>query len=113
MRSVIPRGFSLKPPDAIHLATAKVWEVDEFHTYDAKLFKFEAMMGFRIVYPHTDQLPLFPTPGSTLRCLRAQQTHWRGYPIRRVRRHRHCRLLPPPQHQKRAQSRRDNQARII
>ncbi len=28
------RGFKLKTPDAIHLATALLYKVDEFHTFD-------------------------------------------------------------------------------
>jgi predicted nucleic acid-binding protein len=44
IRSAITRGWSLKPLDAIHLATAQ-WlsnlglTVDEFHTYDESLFR--------------------------------------------------------------------------
>ncbi len=34
MRASIERGFSLKPADAIHLATADHMKVKEFQTYD-------------------------------------------------------------------------------
>lgn len=60
MRSAITRGWSLKPLDAIHLATAQ-WlvdngvQVDEFHTYDGSLEKYVAIVGFTICEPHTAQ----------------------------------------------------------
>src|SRR3972149_3901715 len=40
IRLAVGKSWSLKPMDAIHLATAKWLHVDEFHTYDDKLFKF-------------------------------------------------------------------------
>ena len=60
MRDAIARGWSLKPPDAIHLATAQ-WmpragfSVDEFHTYDASLFRYADVVGCDIVEPYIDQ----------------------------------------------------------
>lgn len=61
MRQAILKGWSLKPADAIHLATAKRREVDEFHTYDVKkLSKFSEITGYRIVQPRTDRLPFRP-----------------------------------------------------
>ena len=60
MRSAITRGWSLKPLDAIHLATAQ-WlvdsgvQVDEFHTYDGNLEKYGDIVGFTICEPHTVQ----------------------------------------------------------
>ena len=60
MRNAITRGWSLKPLDAIHLATAQ-WlvdngvQVDEFHTYDGSLEKYAAIVGFTIREPHTAQ----------------------------------------------------------
>ena len=59
-RSAITQGWSLKPIDAIHLATA-AWlhgvgiAVTEFHTYDTGLYKYAAMMGFNVVEPYTPQ----------------------------------------------------------
>lgn len=75
IREVIPKGFGLKPADAIHLATARMLNVAEFHTYDQKLFKFAPMMGFGIVFPHVEQLSMFAyrTP---LHTLRYTQWHW-------------------------------------
>jgi predicted nucleic acid-binding protein len=60
MRQAILRGWSLKPMDAIHLATAKRRNVDEFQTYDVeRLSKFSQLTGCPIVQPRTDRLP-FP-----------------------------------------------------
>ena len=61
MRNAIARGWSLKPFDAVHLATAK-WlssidlKVEEFHTYDKTLQKYEPLVGFPIIKPRTLQL---------------------------------------------------------
>jgi len=60
MRQAIPEGWSLKPADAIHLATAKRRIVNEFHTYDTdRLAKFSKITGYPVVQPHADRL-LFP-----------------------------------------------------
>ena len=40
MRTAVEKGWSLKPADAIHLATADQLKVAEFHTYDEGLDKF-------------------------------------------------------------------------
>ncbi len=64
MRDAITNGWSLKPLDAIHLATAK-WlldvgiTVDEFHTYDDRLFKYNDIVGCPILRPHTPQARMF------------------------------------------------------
>jgi predicted nucleic acid-binding protein len=60
MRDAIPQGWVLKPKDAIHLATAmwldkNVRRIDEFHTYDHGLPKYEAMIGIHICEPHVLQ----------------------------------------------------------
>ena len=58
IREAIPKGWSLKPIDAIHLATAQ-WlvlagfGVDEFHTYDRSLDKYAALVGFKVCEPYT------------------------------------------------------------
>ena len=60
MRGAIIRNWSLKPLDAIHLATAQ-WltnigiEVDEFQTYDDRLFRYTSVVDFGIHEPHTPQ----------------------------------------------------------
>lgn len=60
MRETFPRGWRLKPADAIHLATAR-WLIDagvrigEFHTYDTDLFKYSSVVGFTICEPNTAQ----------------------------------------------------------
>ncbi len=60
MRHAITHGWSLKPYDAVHLATAE-WlstvgiTVDEFHTYDKELVKYGSIVGFRITEPYTPQ----------------------------------------------------------
>ena len=60
MRDAITRGWSLKPLDAVHLATAE-WlssagfRVAEFHTYDRGLDKYGPLVGFRICEPYIGQ----------------------------------------------------------
>ena len=60
MRHAVTRGWSVKPLDAIHLATAQ-WlsslgiEIDEFHTYDTRLFKYVPIVDFNVCEPHTLQ----------------------------------------------------------
>ena len=60
MRDAIPQGWILKPKDAIHLATAmwldkNVRRIDELHTYDKNLPKYEAMIGIHICEPYVLQ----------------------------------------------------------
>ena len=58
IREGITKGWSLKPMDAIHLATAQ-WlvsvgfEVAEFHTYDRGLDKYGPSVRFMICEPYT------------------------------------------------------------
>lgn len=60
MRSAVEVGWSLRPLDAIHLATAQ-WlcdvgqQVDELHTYDSRLSKYASMVDFPILEPHITQ----------------------------------------------------------
>ena len=60
MRDAVTHGWSLKPLDAVHLATA-MWlaqagfQVDEFHTYDGALEKYATIVGFTICEPRTAQ----------------------------------------------------------
>lgn len=60
MRQAIVEGWTLKPPDAIHLASAKRRLVHEFHTYDVRrLSKFASITRYAIIEPRVDRL-LFP-----------------------------------------------------
>ena len=60
MRTAVSKGWSLKPLDAVHLATA-LWleqakgEKVEFHTYDERLEKYKAITGFVICRPYVIQ----------------------------------------------------------
>ena len=60
MRDVLTRAWSLKPFDAIHLATAK-WlaelagETIEFHTYSKDLPSYEVITGYTICEPYLVQ----------------------------------------------------------
>ncbi len=64
IRTAITIGWSLKPLDAIHLATAQ-WlstaglALEEFHTYDKDLKKYESIVGLRIIEPYTPQPRMF------------------------------------------------------
>lgn len=59
IRDAVTRGQSLKPYDAVHLATAQ-WmssvglTVEEFHTYDQGLFRYTPIVGFPIVEPRLE-----------------------------------------------------------
>lgn len=58
MRGAKARGWSLKAPDAIHFATAQLVAVEEFLTYDARLYRFEPYVGFPVREPYSPQLAL-------------------------------------------------------
>jgi predicted nucleic acid-binding protein len=55
MRGAIARGWSLKPIDAVHLATASWLDVVEFHTYDSPLQKYKDLVDFQILEPYALQ----------------------------------------------------------
>ena len=58
IRQSLTQGWSLKPPDAIHLASAQWLGVEEFHTYDDKLPRYGTMIGCKICPPYITQLRL-------------------------------------------------------
>ena len=64
MRDAVTRGWSLKPFDAIHFATAQ-WlssvglTVEEFHTYDGRLLRYAPIIGFPIVEPRIENPRMF------------------------------------------------------
>ena len=58
MRKGLENGWSLKPMDAIHLATARRMNVTDFHTYDERLFRYAPELGFTIGPPAAGQLSL-------------------------------------------------------
>lgn len=66
MRAAIIKGWSLKPADAIHLATADQLKVLEFHTYDNGLDKYSELTEskFPVIRPisPTPHLELKATP---------------------------------------------------
>ena len=68
VRSGLHRERSLKPMDAIHLATAKWFGVDEFHTYDKRLIKegLSAHLGFPIENPAVTGLSVPPQLGLSI-----------------------------------------------
>lgn len=55
MRSAMTQGLSLKPADAVHLATAMHHSADRFHTYDRGLDKFGDITGLIITEPQAAQ----------------------------------------------------------
>jgi predicted nucleic acid-binding protein len=66
-RRLMLAGHSgLKPPDAIHLATACIANVDEFHTFDARLLALDGLIdkldGTRLVI----RKPAVPAPPAPL-----------------------------------------------
>lgn len=55
IRMATVKGWSLKPMDAIHLATAKWIKAVEFHTYDTRLIRYSNEFGLPIVNPYIQQ----------------------------------------------------------
>lgn len=55
LRFSIAQGWSLKPMDAIHLASAKWVRADELHTYDQPLEKYATEAGCQIIEPYVMQ----------------------------------------------------------
>lgn len=67
IRAAVEEDWSLKPGDAIHLATADHFRVKEFHTYDEKLDKFKKITEthFDICRPIATQPVLVSVTPST------------------------------------------------
>lgn len=58
IRQALSNGYTLKPVDAIHLASAKYAGVTEYFTYDTRLVKFSASIGLDIREPYVSQFRL-------------------------------------------------------
>lgn len=54
IRQAVPRGWNLKPADAMHLATARRLAATVFHTYD-DLARFAELIGIPIEAPRSTQ----------------------------------------------------------
>ena len=67
MRAALEKGWSLKPADALHLATADQLKCKEFHTYDERLEKFAELTDnkFPITPPISNEPHLPLAPGAT------------------------------------------------
>ena len=59
LRNAMQASCKLKPPDAIHLATAKRVCPTEIHTYDLEWDKHSVMLGCKILLPQINRI-LFP-----------------------------------------------------
>lgn len=55
MRKVLTQGWSLKPADAIHLASAQWLGVTEVQTYDDQWPRYSTIIGCKICEPHAMQ----------------------------------------------------------
>ena len=55
MREAMARGWSLKPPEAIHLATTLQHSADRFHSYDDRLSEYADISGLIIAEPQAVQ----------------------------------------------------------
>jgi len=62
MRKGLQRGWKLKPPDAIHLATSALVGATEMHTYDEGLFKYHEDIGRIVREPFSPQMHLALPP---------------------------------------------------
>jgi predicted nucleic acid-binding protein len=61
LRYAVANGYKLKPPDAVHMATAKWISAHELHTYNVADFKkFESLIGCSVCEPYTTQPRLLP-----------------------------------------------------
>ena len=62
MRRALTSGRSLKPPDAIHLATAVQRGADVVHTYDDRMLGYTDLTGLPIELPSTTSPRLLDVP---------------------------------------------------
>ncbi len=60
MRTALKSGKSLKPADAIHLATTKRLPLDAVHTYDEKMKNHTGLISHPILEPATPGRFVFP-----------------------------------------------------
>jgi predicted nucleic acid-binding protein len=61
LRYAVTNGYKLKPPDAIHMASAKWIGAYELHTYNVSDFKkFESLIGCVVREPCATQPRLLP-----------------------------------------------------
>lgn len=59
IRAGLAKGWTgLKAKDGVHLATAKLIEVNEVHTYEPKLVKYGELIGAKVCPPWLDQQTL-------------------------------------------------------
>jgi predicted nucleic acid-binding protein len=61
IRAAVPKGWALKPMDAIHLATAQQVDATSFHTYDERLDKYSDAIGIPVIRPSAVR-PQLPWP---------------------------------------------------
>jgi len=55
IRFAVTQGWSLKPADAIHLATATFMQASEMFTYDTALPKYSEQAGLKVCEPYNPQ----------------------------------------------------------
>jgi predicted nucleic acid-binding protein len=60
IRNALGNGWSLKPYDAVHLATAKRMRVATVHTYEDKWERYSGMVACAIEKPSAAQVGMFP-----------------------------------------------------
>jgi predicted nucleic acid-binding protein len=56
IRTGLPMGWNLKAHDAVHLASAMQYGVDEFYTYETRLRRYADITGFPVLQPEESNL---------------------------------------------------------
>lgn len=64
IRSALGQGWSLKPYDAVHLATAQRMRAGKVHTYESKWRRYSGMIGCLVEEPSAEQVGMFPPPAT-------------------------------------------------